>query len=85
MHKSAVAVRMFRESLRRKQFESCGVYISRVIWKETVWKLRCIALKSHLEGSSLKVAVYISQESFRGKQFESCGAYLSRVTKKEAV
>ena len=74
-----------QDSFRRKQCESCSVSILRVIKKEAVKKLWCISLKSHLEGSSVKVAVYISQESFRRKQFESCNTYLSRVNKKEAV
>ena len=45
----------------------------------------CIYLKSHSEGSSLKVAVYISQESFRRKQFEIFSVHILRVIKKEAV
>ena len=47
--------------------------------------LTCKYLKSHLEGSSVKVAVYISPKSFRREQFESCSADLSRVIYKEAV
>ena len=71
--------------LKRKQFKCCGVYISSGIKKEAVLKLRCIYLKSHLEGSSVKVVVYISPKSFRREQFESCSADLSRVIYKEAV
>ena len=32
--------------------------------------------KSHLEGSSFKVAVHTSQESFRRRQYESCSVYI---------
>ena len=78
-------VHISQESFTRKEFESCSADLSRVIYKEVVWKLQCRSLKSHLQGSSLKVAVQISQESFTRKQFESCGAYLSRVIYKEAV
>ena len=43
-----VAVYISQESLERKQFDSCGVYISRLVKKEAV-KMLCIYLKSHLE------------------------------------
>ena len=80
-----VKVYISQESFRRKQFESCGVYFSRVTKKEAVWKLRSMSLKSHLQGSSVKVALNISQESFTREQCESCAVYISRVIYKGAV
>ena len=68
-----------QESFKRKQFDSCSVYNLRVIKKEAVSKLRCISLKSHLQGSSVKVAVYIFQESFRRQQYEGCSVYILKV------
>ena len=74
-----------QEPFRRRQYESCSVYIFSHL------EASCLKVAVHISRESIRgkqfesCGVHISQESFTRKQFESCSADLSRVIYKEAV